>query len=124
MQVHFERERNFFYTYYANEEETDDHILPAFDKLIKLNETEGTALLRIGAGSGFHAMTGDWKYDYYDGEFERDGSHYAAINYIQNFEPQDRGREVLLKSRKLMFSRNENGDFDFTPMGFVSLKID
>ncbi len=120
--TYLDRERNFFYTFYNDE--TDDYILPTIDQLIEINKQRDTAVLRIGAGSGFHSMIGDWKYKWWDREFNRDGSHYAAIDRNDyRLERRRNNRDVLLKSRKLSFKMVDNHNYSFEPMGFVSISL-
>jgi len=69
-------------------------------------------LLRLGAGSGFHAMTGDWQFD----DHTETGYHQGGRNH---------GKKKY-KSRKLAFewdeTRGNEGEYVFYPMGFIELK--
>jgi hypothetical protein len=78
-------------------------VVNAYHKLIEANQVE-RPLLRLGFGSGFHAITGDFQ-------------------YANHLEPLDRaeGRK-LRKSRRLGFDYDETADdYVFHPLGFVQL---
>jgi hypothetical protein len=72
------------------------------DQLIQSNEQAGTCLLRVGAGVGFHSITGDWQ----------------SSNHLDP-SLEDRG-QIKAKTRKFTFDHSSSG-LSFTPMGFIKL---
>ena len=63
-----------------------------------------SAVLRVGFGSGFHAITGDWEYQ----------DHLQPLKIHR--------RRPWYKTRKLIF-RNRNGHFELYPLGFVKVAL-
>jgi len=70
------------------------------------------ALLHLGSGSGFHGITGDWRFNSHIIDRIKHGSNRGLIN----------GDEAA-KTRRLIFSRSKDYDYVFTPMGFVMLSM-
>ncbi len=111
MQSYLAKEIEFFNTNYDNDEVAESQIAPFYEKLIsELSQMKNACLLRVGGGSGFHSMTGDWLYD----------DHLTSVeNPYQEFQ---RGRiKNLTKSRKLTFKKSNN-DFEFRPMGWIKIE--
>lgn len=84
----------------------------------KLNEiSQQSPLLRVGAGSGFHAMTGDWKYPNH--------IHPVEVETFEGKKVKGRWEPIYLKSRKFTFEYDanlgDNGDYRFYPMGYLQL---
>ncbi len=77
-------------------------------KLENCKQSKGNAcLLRIGWGSGFHAMSGDWQ-------------------YADHIEPLEHTGNVKLKTRKVAFREiraNGNQDFEFSLFGFIKVEL-
>lgn len=64
-----------------------------------------TCLMRMASGSGFHSMTGDWRFkDHLNSLYKPDVNH--------------KGRQTFYKSRRIAFMEYADG-WDFNPMGFV-----
>lgn len=80
-----------------------DLAVKAFELLLKANQP-ARPLLRLGFGSGFHAVTGDFQ-------------------YADHLEPLGRQEyNKLRKSRRLGFTYDEKArDYVFHPLGFVQL---
>jgi CRISPR/Cas system CSM-associated protein Csm5 (group 7 of RAMP superfamily) len=103
--TYIEKEIQFFETF-----ETDyvDEILFTYQEIKKVSESN--PILRLGLGSGFHSMTGDWQFhDHTKTGFHRGGYNNGKMRY---------------KSRKLAFDfhgSDDDGYFRFYPMGFVQL---
>lgn len=105
---HIEREISFFTKY---EGDHTPNILEILTELKKLN-SKNAPLIRLGLGSGFHAMTGETLH----------ASH--EINGIAMLHGRSRGQlngRNSAKSRKISFNENANQTFEFFPMGFVQL---
>ena len=103
---YLEKEKAFFENYRTDKSE---EIISEIERLLNLNEK--SPLIRLGLGSGFHAMTGDTLH----------GSHLIDNIRING----NRSRGVLLekessKSRKIAFT-GSNEDLQLFPMGFVQL---
>ncbi len=93
--THLDREKQFVEKYFTQSKEM---VLSIFSWLSELNDTDA-AVLRVGAGVGFHSITGDWKYkDHTDTGFSS-------------------GRKKN-KTRKFAFTTTKN-DYHLWPMGFV-----
>jgi len=93
-----------FFEKYSNEE--TDTIIEEYRRLLDLNDK--APLLRIGQGSGFHSISGDWQFDTHE---------------ITDFGYKNRGfynGKESAKSRKLAFTKTD-GKLKFYPMGFVQL---
>ncbi|MCZ2101495.1 MAG: RAMP superfamily CRISPR-associated protein [Chitinophagales bacterium] len=89
-----------------------DVIIAELNRLLALNEN--SPLLRLGLGSGFHAMTGDTLHD----------SHLIdSIHMIGNRSRGTLNRYDSAKSRKLAFEKIGE-EFKFYPMGFIQLFSD
>ncbi len=78
------------------------------EELHKCKQSDGNAcLLRIGWGSGFHAMSGDWQ-------------------YADHLEPLKHKGNVRMKTRKIAFreiSVNGKPDFEFSLFGFIKVEL-
>lgn len=100
--AYIERELAFFNCF---ENDDNEAIIEEYERLLSLIPPDNSAcILRIGAGGGFHGITGDWKY---------------ADHTNTGFNPNGKKR---YKSRKLVFEDvGEDGDYDFAfyPLGFV-----
>lgn len=92
---HLEKEVAFFENY-NQAEETEDIIHNLKQLQAQTLDNPNSCILRLGFGSGFHAITGDWMF----------GSHLTPIN-----QPH-RGKRY--KSRRLA---------NYQPMGFVKLTL-
>jgi len=106
---YLQKEINFFTKYKG---EFSNTILDELNRLKELNSQ--SPLLRLGLGSGFHAMTGDTLHS----------SH--LIDFIAVSGNRTRGklnRSDSAKSRKLAFEIIDN-EYKFYPMGFVQLMTD
>lgn len=103
---YLEKELNFFSKY---EVEESDIISQEIEQLLKLNEA--SPVIRLGLGSGFHAMTGDTLHN--DHLIDTIAIHYGRSRGQRN-------NKDSAKSRKIAFS-TYNGQLKLYPMGFVQL---
>jgi CRISPR-associated protein Csm5 len=76
--------------------------------LANIPQDNNACILRLGLGSGFHSITGDWQHN----DFTRTGVWQSG--------PQNRQGNFKVKSRKLAMEE-ENGQLNIEPMGFVKL---
>ncbi len=95
-----------------NQAQYSDKLVEAWRKIKKLAQQAQEAgnkyaILRLGQGSGFHSVTGDWQFD--DHLIERFEGRYAKKN----------GKKIP-KTRKWAFRMNGNNP-EFFPMGFVAI---
>lgn len=98
-QDYLNKEIAFFKRY---ENEQTDYIISCLEDLLKETKKEDTALLRVGFGSGFHSMTGDWKFE----------DHLRTIEHpVKNQQ---------YKSRRLGFYKDEE-HYQFRPLGFLKI---
>jgi len=101
--THLEREVYFVKEYFN---ESKDQVLKVLNWLIELNDYENSAVLRLGAGSGFHSITGDWQFtDHTNTGYYNQGRHRGKKKY---------------KTRKYAFTYHDRY-FRFWPMGFILL---
>lgn len=85
------------------EEEFLGSIPTILDEIKSLQPNE--CILKLGAGSGFHSITGDWQFDdFVSGELRRDKKH----------------PDNLPKSRKIAITNEGEDDF-YDLMGFIKL---
>jgi hypothetical protein len=111
-QAHLKREIEFFKTYHQADD--TDLILADLKKMHDMITTYNdnkTCILRMASGSGFHGITGDWRFK----------DHSTTINKPDNaaLKPKDleRGKSgPRYKSRKLVDTT------DFQAMGFLQLR--
>lgn len=101
-------EKAFFNKYSVDETDLITEQLAA----LEVQNYKEHPLFRLASGSGFHSITGDWRFEDHLQTIEEpdllnsskrypDGSHY--------------------KSRRLAFETDEEGNYLFYPMGFVQL---
>jgi hypothetical protein len=106
---YLEKEKEFFNEYPA---ENSEIIEAKIDYLLNLlNRFPEACLFKMAAGSGFHAITGDWRFN----------DHITTIQYPD--KPNTRfGKPIRYKSRKISFAKADE-EWDFIPMGFVMLAL-
>ncbi|HQK36801.1 MAG TPA: type III-A CRISPR-associated RAMP protein Csm5 [Bacteroidales bacterium] len=98
-------EKKFFEHYHDSEANTD-LIISAIDNLIKqIPKNNSECLLHMGFGSGWHGITGNWK-------FADDHIHTG----FKDGKP-------CYKSRKVVFRKVKEKGLTFYPMGFLKLSI-
>jgi len=109
--AHLEREIAFFRAY----PQADDHdiILENLEKyLAKATDNRRSCLLRMAAGSGFHAITGDWRFPDHRSTLDRPDQQNLVYSYAERQRVPAR-----YKSRKVGRKYSE-------PLGFVELILD
>lgn len=94
-----------FFTSFPNED--FDDVIEILNNLIHVNKTECSALIRLGAGSGYHAITGNWRFSDHTSTFQAEDRNgfVNAINY---------------KTRKVAFYR-QNDEIKLSFPGFIKL---
>ncbi len=106
--AYLEKEIKFYQKFPADQTEL---ILDQLKELLKkVSEDNQSCMLRIGLGSGFHSITGDWQHD----DFTNTG--------VWNDGPKTRRGNFKVKSRKLAFSYDD-GSLNLLPMGFIKLTL-
>src|SRR5690554_1908301 len=103
---HLEKELAFYEKYEA---EHSEKIIEEIEKLIEVCESQtDSAILRVGGGSGFHSITGDYIHD----DYAIDGFGYKSRG--------TRNKVNSAKSRKLA-SQTKGDEESFSPLGFVKI---
>ena len=99
---YLEKEKMFFTTF--SQAQYAQSIVDSIDNLLdQIPDNGDYCILKMSAGSGFHSITGDWKFDdYANGTLDR----------------KRNGGGAMPKSRKIAI-----WDDNFTMMGFVRLRI-
>lgn len=101
-----------YYNLFPNNDLNDlTKIKDRLDNLISRNNSiddRNSCLLRVGAGVGFHSITGDWQLRSRDHFSDWNGREYAIMN----------------KTRKFIFTFSEKyQNYIFYPMGFIKLTL-
>lgn len=104
---YLQKEREFFIQYPADRSE---QIIESIDQLMASIPADNTlCLLKMSAGVGFHAITGDWMHEsYIDGIFNRKENH---------------DDNVLPKSRKIVETKDGLSLMGFVRLSSVDQKI-
>lgn len=114
--THIERELEFFKTY--DQVEGIGEIIECLERLQGLtNAHPNQCVLRLASGSGFHGITGDWRFD--DHTETIDYPDNKNIRWVRKRGNRDKTKEgTRYKSRKII-------DYDkaYMPMGFVLLSL-
>lgn len=101
---YIEKEIDFFKKY--DQADYSEEIIEYLESLLEYTKEDVTScLMRMASGSGFHSMTGDWRFE----------------THLQTLERPDEnrlGKSTFYKSRRIAFNKDEYG-LDFRPMGFV-----
>lgn len=102
-----------FFQHFQNGDRYTQNIIDSIKNLMPLVPADNSyCIFKMSAGSGFHSITGDWQFDNYYSEDNRQ-SEYGRMRVL------DRKRQgALPKSRKIAI----NGD-EFSLMGFVKMSI-
>lgn len=109
-----EKERVFYDKFYNRD---FDIVFKLLDDLSAQNNESGSVVLRLGAGSGYHAITGNWNYKDHTQTRQaevRNNGVWQTINAIK------------YKTRKVAFGLNhdEEGEvLDFQLPGFVKISL-
>lgn len=101
---YIEKEIDFFKKF--DQADNSSEIIEYLEYLLELTEEDKTScLMRMASGTGFHSMTGDWRFN----------------NHLQTLDKPDvnrQGKSTFYKSRRIAFMEYDDG-IDFNPMGFV-----
>ena len=109
-----DKERHFFETY--DQAEGSGEILENIEDLLKqIPQNDNSCIFRMSAGSGFHSITGDWKYNVYTLDGVRSWTKAEAEKRL--CKKKDVGAHKY-KSRKVI-----DCDGQLQLMGFVKLRI-
>ncbi len=113
-----DKEIKFHTTY--NQAEHSDKLISAWQNIKKLAQQaqeagNNYAILRLGQGSGFHSITGDWQFDTHiiTGIKEKDKKGKIINRGVIN-------NKEAAKTRKWAFRMNGNNP-EFFPMGFIAI---
>ena len=114
--------------YFGKFENADlDKLKPVQDRLdalIKQNKEPDSCLLRVGAGVGFHSITGDWQdrsqKDHTQSWIDPQGNE--SVNSVPREKHKRLKNQIFAKTRKFAFEQ-VTGGIDFALMGFVKLTL-
>lgn len=106
------QEGEFFEKYKGN---SSDIIIDSLAEILDNIPTDAndSCVLRLGAGSGFHSITGNWQFKKHE------------IDRISNYGGRNRGmyhNRKSAKSRKIAIW-DGNGTRNFAPMGFIKITV-
>ncbi len=109
---YLKKEIDFFDIYRADYSDVIKDELKKIKSKIPQGTQSNYCILRLGAGSGFHAITGDWQFD---------------THKIDEIDSQNRNRgkykgKDSVKTRKIAFKQGGN-NVDFFPLGFVKISL-
>lgn len=114
-----------FYQKFANEDLNKQQSITAYLKhLLAENDEADSCLLRVGAGVGFHSITGDWQ-DRSQADHAQswiDPSGVERLNGRLRDTHKRLKNQVFAKTRKFAFSETD-GSIDFALMGFIKLTL-
>ena len=79
---------------------------------VKAQNEDKHPVFRIASGSGFHSVTGDWRFEDHLQTIQKPDRVNSSKRYV---------RGAHYKSRRLAFKADKQGDYRFYPMGFVRL---
>jgi hypothetical protein len=112
---HLEKELKFYKEHLEpNSDLAKVHkIIDSYEKLlneipIQEEHQKYMCVLRVGAGVGFHAITGDWRFN----------DHSSTLENPEIIKGKYRDKEKRYKSRKFVYDEDNN---DLLPMGFIKL---
>ncbi|MCS6968719.1 MAG: type III-A CRISPR-associated RAMP protein Csm5 [Cytophagales bacterium] len=101
---YLEKQIKFFENY--SQAEHTEKIIQKLEKLKNsIPSNNSYCILKLGGGSGFHSITGDWQYE--EGFTEKEVG-------------LDGNKKVKYKSRKICFEK-VNGNLEFYLMGFIKI---
>lgn len=106
------QEENFFETYGGDSSNIIIDSLAEILDNIPADDND-SCILRLGAGSGFHSITGNWQFEKHD------------IDHVSNSGGRNRGmydKRKSAKSRKTAIW-DGNGTRNFAPMGFIKITV-
>ncbi len=103
---YLDREKAYFRKFRNDDLDKQKFIEERINALIQFNSEADSCLLRVGAGVGFHSITGDWQ--------NRSQDHFSEWIDISN--------QIFAKTRKFSF-RQQNSEFEFMLMGFIKLTL-
>lgn len=105
---YLEQEMKFFENF-PNDDFPD--VIDILENIKIQNQEENSAIIRLGSGSGFHAITGNWKYRDHTMTEQAEGRQRNLINAIK------------YKTRKVSFYDDNSGNPPMLTLpGFVKIK--
>ena len=108
-----EQELEYFDEYVDNEYVIDNQITPFYERLKEqVAHLKNACILRVGGGSSFHSITGNWLYK----------DHIESVEHPLRIFMGGKIKN-LTKSRKLTFQPTGDELPNFQPMGFIKLSI-
>lgn len=108
------KEKEFFNKYQTD---NTDLIIDNINNLLERldNSKNNSCILKIGSGSGFHSITGDWQFDDYSIQKIMSSPNKRSIakstNKFNEFEKSPKSRKIAIRNNELFL------------MGFIELTI-
>ena len=119
--AYIDKEIAFFNTF--KNKMMGDTIIEQLKILKEINNQQNTCVMRVGAGVGFHSITGDWQEVSKDHQTAKFKAGKLFINTKEipehfNWKLKDKDPQIFTKTRKIVYlPQNES----FSLMGFVKL---
>lgn len=125
---HLEKEKQYFKTF--PNDALGETIQARLNGFLKQNDEPDSCLLRVGAGVGFHSITGGWQdvsKDHVSAWVDEFGEVYSAENEPVVFSRELKSRrnhdQIFSKTRKFILAKNPEGKYLFLPMGYLKLTL-
>lgn len=115
--TYIDREINF-YTEFENKQDDGDSqfIIDCLNWLKEqIDDKNESCILRVGQGSGFHSITGDWRFN----DHIQCVANPDQLNTRWNYQSREH-EGTRYKSRKVAFSK-EQDQYNFDLMGFMKI---
>ena len=114
MTTYLEQELAFYQKFRNNDFVVVDDLI---NQLLEINNQPDSVLIRMGAGTGYHAITGNWKY----ADHTQTGQASRFNKNTKQLEPLN---AIRYKTRKVAFglTEDEEGELlDFQLPGFIKI---
>jgi CRISPR/Cas system CSM-associated protein Csm5 (group 7 of RAMP superfamily) len=100
-------------------------LVPKLQEIRNNNNDPNSCVLRVGAGVGFHSITGDWQdvsEDHFSSWVLENGEVELKNKSISNSQFRLRNKnQIFSKTRKIAIGKGTNGSNIFFSMGFIKL---
>lgn len=123
--IYIEKEIEYYTKF--NNDFMGQAIINRLKKYLDDNESSNSCVLRVGAGVGFHSITGNWQ-DVSDDHFSSwvldDGSVELKDKSLSKTQSRLRKKnQIFAKTRKIAITQNAQNQFLLFPMGFIKLTL-
>jgi CRISPR/Cas system CSM-associated protein Csm5 (group 7 of RAMP superfamily) len=97
---------------------------PKLQEIRNHNNDQNSCVLRIGAGVGFHSITGDWQEvseDHFSSWIDRGEVYLKNKQKVKDHYYKKLDNQIFAKTRKILIGKDVNENRLFFPMGFMKL---